>query len=152
MRRLGTAALVLLVALAGCGKDEGSKAAFCARLDDVGAFERPFEAAFSTDNADASRRSLDQALSQFDHIVAAAPAIIEDDMELLADVLDQMRDRADKSGGGDRFDAFADLDIDTTKVEAASRDVSRYAKRECGVDLGRDVPGGTTPATAPPGG
>jgi hypothetical protein len=127
------------VALVPACSDDGDPSAFCAKLRDLQPFDEAFTAAFSSRDRTQAEESLDAAIARFDRIAADAPGSVGDDMELLSDVLHDVREGLDDTDPDRPFDAFNAVGPRLARVEAASRRVSDYAREECGVDLDREA-------------
>lgn len=131
----GAATVLTLVALTGCGDDggdaaTGSRDAFCAELrtvvaEDLTVFD-PLDPVSPEDTSAA-----------LDRLTAAAPAVVADDLALLADNFDAVREVLAEVAPSDptAADQLEALDLDLTAIAAAQLSVARYALQACAIDL-----------------
>jgi hypothetical protein len=139
-RRL--AALVVLLGVAsglagGCSKDEGSQEKFCAALPTTPDLSVLLEDLDTADPTQLDAR-LSKATDQFHRLAKAAPDPIADDVDTVADTVDEILGVVE-----DNLD-----DRDALRKELAARKarlleagppaqrVVDYAKDVCGIDLG----------------
>lgn len=150
----GLGALVVLGALGlgACSNDGPWNTAFCRKVADA---DRLFR------ESDVSR--LDEEAKAFAELRRTAPPELRSDVELLADVVDDLAKTVPSAASPEagRDAVFARRAGDRERIEAAGRNLERYASETCGLTLnpaagtavpaGTAMPAGTAPRSTAPG-
>jgi len=145
------AIVVVVVGLAagvGCAPSSGSKDKFCAALPKTGDLMSILSDFSSVDPASLDKR-FSEGLDQFRALERAAPREIRADVSVVADAVAQILAVVRKHP--DDFNAIRrELAASATSLASAgtsAQAVTRYAQKECGLQLGGSDPG---TATVPP--
>lgn len=146
--------------LAGCGSGDGDDKSSAGGGDDYCTQLKAAKADFASfDSSSPNFDKLDDAIATFHKLADNAPSAVDEDWKTLDGALDSMEKALDDAGlklsdlsaitagnlpegmtaqelqdlGPKLESAFSGLDSD--KVEAASDNIEKHAKDECGVDL-----------------
>lgn len=130
-RTLGALAAASLLALPGCGDGDDDLTAFC---DQQAALEEA-TSSLSTDllgDPAAAQESLEAAGTQIDELAASAPGEIKDDVELIADVFEDLTQQiSDAESPQDVAALLEGLQTNATEIEEAGTNIDAFIAENC---------------------
>jgi hypothetical protein len=135
-------ALTLGTSTVACSRDSSSTTAFCSKVGQADQLLRQSDATKLTEEAKA-----------FGELRSVAPAEIADDVDILADVVDDLAATVPNAATPEagREAVFTRRANDRERIEAAGRNVENYTLDNCGIALNPTSSGnppGSTPAAA----
>lgn len=143
VRRAAAAVVLLIAVAAGCSSDEPEDTtAFCNAFRGASAINGPVSQLDLDDDTTVS-----SATSELAVLVELAPDAVADDVEVVAEVYDEvLRALADAPPGG-RADALRDLQPRLDEAGAPALRLQSYGSSEC--DVAFEAPAQPTPTPTP---
>ena len=121
-----------VLALAGCGGDDGDVEAFCDQADEAQALGADLAAPLQGGDLDSAKQAIDEASAKLDEVADQAPDEISEDITTVTDYVNDLNDSIqDAKSPEDLLKLSQDLQANAEEVTEAGNNVETYITENC---------------------